>query len=182
MPPTRKNRIRLVCVAGMLLSACGCTSIPERQAFAAIHREPYDVVTNNCQRKAREYVTVLVRAGYDAKLVHVMTRTAAHMLVQVRDGDRLLWLDPTAGRRLPDLEAWEYYRIDNGPVLPVVRTLSNSEKRALDSCVAVVNGAVDAELIGVYVGRDANWGKVPEEKWADYSALHLGILVARSTP
>lgn len=159
----------LVCIPGVLLFICGCTSIPERKAFEAIYRKPYDLAADNCQHKAHEYAGTLARAGYDAKLVRVMTRTTAHMLVQVREGDRARWLDPTAGCELPDLEGWSYYRIDDGPVRPVVIRLSNSGLRALDYYEAVRNGEYDAELVAVYVGNDGHWRKIPEAEWAVYS-------------
>lgn len=172
----------LVCISGVLSFVCGCTSIPERKAFEAIHRKPYDVVANNCQHKAREYAEILVRAGYDAELVRVMTRTTAHMLVQVREGDRVRWLDPTAGCTLRDLDGWSYYRIGDGPVRPVLTRLSNSEKRALGSYEAVRNGEYDAELVAVYVGNDGHWRKIPEAEWADYAIVGCGRDVCSNQP
>jgi hypothetical protein len=178
MTAERRNLLRFMCISGLLLFVCGCTSVPERNAFRAIHRKPYDAATNNCQHKARAYAEVLSRAGYDAKLVHVMTLTSAHMLVQVQDGRRTLWLDPTAGRKLSDLEGWSYYRIGDGPVLPVVVELSASEQRALDYYKAIDNGEFDAELVAVHVGHDGNWRKIPEAQWADYTRPRTGAVIA----
>ena len=176
---TNLNKLVLLASAtAAILVLTGCASIPECDAFQSIARKPYDVTANNCQHKARAYAEVLTRAGYNVELVRVMTQTTAHMIVRVKDGEKAMWLDPTSGHKLADLQGWEYYRIGDGPVLPVTAELSSDEKRALEYCDAIGSGELDAELVSVHVGRKGNWKAVPEEKWANYAPARSANLVA----